>query len=101
MRESPLREQLREANSHPAQTRWDVVEMRFRFPRALRKELKALAESEGLSVNGLVSAFIDSALVERGRKPIPELAPWFAAYLHGGKKGNPPIHDVGDDPDFT
>ncbi len=103
MRTSPLRDALREAAAPQPSSGWDVVEVRLRLPRKLMAELRGLANSEDLSINAMVAAFIDAALVERGRKPITQVAPWFASYLRsaGKRREGAPKSQEEAEPDFT
>jgi len=59
----------------------DIADTRLRLPRIVIRELKAIAESEGVSMNALVAAFIDAGLRDRGRGGLDDLAPSFVAYL--------------------
>lgn len=83
----------------------DVVEVRLRLPARVLPDIKAVAAAEGLSMNALFAIAIDALLIEKSRKSIDDVAPWFADYLRGGerlKRNRAEAQAASDDdPDFT
>jgi hypothetical protein len=91
------------ANEQPPEpSSWDVREVRIRLPRRIIHELKRVAEANGMTMNGLVSTYINVGLKAAGRPSIDDLAPWFDLYLR--RKGGPVSLDsrpAGNGEDFT
>lgn len=83
----------------------DVVEVRLRLPARVLPDIKAVAAAEGLSMNALFAIAMDALLIEKSRKSINDVAPWFADYLRGGdrlKRNRAEAQPASDgDPDFT
>lgn len=84
MRTGPTSDRQLKANE---QLSWDVREVRIRLPRKIVHELKRVAEANGMTMNGLVSSYINAGLKAGGRPSIDDLAPWFDLYLR--RKGGP------------
>ena len=78
-------EQQLARSTRDQKTTVDIARLTLRLPVATRRELRDLADSRNISINELIAVFIDRGLVEEGRPPISESAPWFAGYLRRSK----------------
>lgn len=96
MRTSPMSDRQFKANERLS---WDVREVRIRLPRKIVHELKRVAEANGITMNGLVSSYINAGLKADGRPSIDDLAPWFDIYLR--RKGGPATRPARNGEDFT
>jgi hypothetical protein len=59
----------------------ELHRLTVRLPSAVARDLHDLARSRNVSMNEIVSIFIDAGLAQEGRASIAEVAPWFAGYL--------------------
>lgn len=82
--------------------RWDVRETRIRQPRKVVRELKRLAEAKGITMNALITDYIDAGMKRDGRLGVHQIAPWFTDYLRPKGGSSSLGGQAGDvDEDFT
>ncbi|MBJ7578426.1 hypothetical protein JHC09_11090 [Devosia sp. MC532] len=72
----------------PHNGKFEVRELRLRLPPAVVQALKAQAQAEGLTVNALVSRYIDQGFKADGRLGVFELSKGLHDYLKrkGGRQ---------------